>query len=408
MAELKNLVRELEKENPRASHNIAGYIDDNRRFRYQVSSNENLPAAAIVLDLVGKKQGMIYTNLRRNHWIYTYTSAIGGEGGTDLMYVDDSNAVASESRSMAGRPSVRVLAGVGSNPGPLRDAGGLFQAAKGLHDSERKVIYTGAEKVHTREKGLHRALRYYMLAAYAVLGKCAQSNYDGGNYIAALLVDDSGRILSYGVNSGWFHHGETNMLLNYFRANSAAGKFPSNTIIFSTLTPCKQCSKYLQDTRPAESVIFIGQEDTGSRGREGEKFGVHLSAVTDPVRSRVATPIMKTEVIGTKTVKGAWGKPDSTVNVTREVPSGQEKVEHFLVETLLSGKMGEGASVAEQIGQKCKEVLIQSRGTLTYKSSKVRPKGEGNDDQLVKSQVLEYLNTWIGDVALTSELRPIA
>jgi tRNA(Arg) A34 adenosine deaminase TadA len=406
MAQLKSLFSELEKTSPRGTSNIAGYIEGSN-FHYRISNNENLPAAVTVLDLVGKKYGLIYTNLNKDHWIYTYTGVSGGESQNSLLHVDDSNTVASQAKLMTGQAKVRVLADEGPGPAPLGGGGGLFQAAKGLEEDENPVVYKGAEKVHTKEKGLHRALRYYMLAAYALLGKCAKSDYTGGNYIAALMVDDAGRILSYGVNSGWFHHGEVNMLLDYFRRNSAAGKFPSKTIIFSTLTPCKQCSKYLQASRPDESVIFMGQKDPGSLGKVGEKFATYLDAATDPILNRVATPVMKAEVIGTKVIPGAWGKPPTKQNVYQDVKVG-ENVKHYTLDLALSGKMGEGASVAEQIGEKCKLTLIESMSTLTHKFSKQRPTTEEALDQGVKIPILHYLNKWISSANLTNQPKSIS
>jgi tRNA(Arg) A34 adenosine deaminase TadA len=191
-----------------------------------------------------------------------------------------------------------------------------------------------------------------------------------------------------------------NMLLNYFTANPSARQFPSKTIVFSTLTPCKQCSKYLESSRPAESVIFMGQKDTGSLGQVGEKYGVYLSAVTDSILNRVAQPIMKSRVVGSTTVKG-WGGKTSTVPVTEQYQEG-EKVSHYEVDSSLSEKMGQGATVAEQIGQKCNQILIQSMSTLTHKFDKERPTSQERLDQGVKIPVLNYLKLWIESVNSTS------
>jgi tRNA(Arg) A34 adenosine deaminase TadA len=407
MPDLKAIFRTLEEKDPRNVANIAGYIDDRNTFQYHVSQSENLPAAAVVFDLIGRnkmKGGKVYTNLRKAHWIYTYTSGAEGEGGNDLIYIEDANVAAMDTGLLTrGNGKVRVLAGEGASPGPVR-GGGLFQAARSLHDSDAPVSYRGSND-HSRDKGLHRALRYYMLAAYALLGKSTEAGYSEGNYIAGLLVDDEGRILSYGVNSGWFHHGETNMLLHYFSDHPGQPKLPSNTILFSTLTPCKQCSKYIEATRPGDSVIFIGQEDTGGRGREGEKFGVHLSAVTDPIRNRVAKPIMQERDTGkVRSVGGAWGQPKTTERIMERVQVG-EKVEKSNLETLLAQKMKEGATIAEQIGKHCGELLVESRGTFTHKHAKVRD--QRLDDQLIKYQVLDYLNTWMNRVKLQSFLKQI-
>lgn len=389
MATISELVIGLEKTNPTNTSNIAGYVRDGT-FYYYVSKNDNLPAAAAVLDTSRPYGALVYTNLNKTHWLYTYTTAGADGGEAALAYVHDSTAAANDAKPIATRPRYKVVAGAGTAPGPI--GGGLFQAAKALRDDP--VSYKKGPKVHTKEKGLHRALRYYMLAAYSVLGKCFGGSYNRGNYIAALMVDDSGKILSYGINSGWYHHGEVNMLLNYFAANSASGKFPANSIIFSTLTPCLQCATYLESTRPGESIIFMGQPDTGGKGQVGEKYGTYLRGVTDPLSNRTLVNTTKQVQVGTE-VKKVWGK-ETVQPVYKTV--ADVKVEKYKVDDTLTSKMESGANIASQIGQKGGIVLSESLSTLMYKSTKDREEGDEFQDNAVKKAVLTYLIGWVNSV----------
>jgi tRNA(Arg) A34 adenosine deaminase TadA len=389
MAKLSELVTELEKTNPTSTSNIAGYVRDGT-FHYYVSKSENLPAAAAVLDTSRPFGALVYTNLKKTHWLYTYTTAGDDGGEAALAYVHDSAAAANDAKAITIRPRYKVVAGAGTAPGPI--GGGLFQAAKDLRD--HPTSYKTGPKLHTQEKGLHRALRYYMLAAYSVLGKCFGGSYNRGNYIAALMVDDSGKILSYGINSGWYHHGEVNMLLNYFAANAASGKFPSNTVIFSTLTPCLQCATYLQSTRPDDSIIFMGQPDTGGKGQVGERYGTYLRGITDPLSNRTLINTTKQVQVGTE-VKKVWGK--ETVQPVYETRP-DVKVEKYKVDDTLTSKMESGANIASQIGQKGGIVLSESLTTLMYKSTKGRAEGKEFQDNAVKKAVLAYLIGWVNSV----------
>ena len=416
MPRITELLTELEAKHPNA--NIAGYIDNYGLFQYQVSASDNVPAAASLIDhLQGSRD--VYTNLPSSHWLYTYTRQ--GEGtdqpGQKYLFTKEANASAKLGSQILGR-SVRLIAGAHGGAAPF-PSGGLFEAAKKLNDSPTAISYkteNKADKVHTKEKGYHRALRYYMLSAYALLGKCVESNSGVGNYIAALLVSDKGEILSYGVNSKGFHHGEVNMLLNYFRSRPGEKTFPEKSIIFSTLTPCKQCAKYIHETRPNDYVVFMGQRDTGSAGSAGERAPYRfkfLKSLTDPIMNVEVKPLFKFEEVEvTKPVANFWAKTTTvqTVKESVKVEAGFEK-KHTALEAAMELQMTKtksDSSVAEKIGEKCQTLLHQSSMTLAHKFQKERTAQKDQEDNKIKVAALAYLNDWMANVSRSVEPKPIS
>src|SRR5579884_2215055 len=163
MPKVSELAAQLEKTNPASTSNIAGYLSGGT-FYYHISKSENLPAAVAVMDSLRLDGAVVYTNLKKTHWLYTYTGSTDDGGKAAMAYVHDSTATADEAKPITTPLKYRVVAGTGTSPGPI--GGGLFQAAKDLRD--HPALYKKGGKVHTKEKGLHRALRYYMLAAYSV------------------------------------------------------------------------------------------------------------------------------------------------------------------------------------------------------------------------------------------------
>jgi tRNA(Arg) A34 adenosine deaminase TadA len=429
MEDLKKTITDLAVS---ADINVAGYMQDDGTFLYEISKSEHLPAAALLLDspTVPSKTA-IYTNLREDHWLYTYKTARAKQGG--LVFVDtkkpDKLNVFVAKKAVANKRSLKVLAG-NSATGPLGKAGGLFKAAEDL--AENPVFYKKVAKDHSKEKGLHRALRYYMLAAYAALGKCATVDYKDGNYVCALAVSDSGQIISWGVNSGSFHHGEVNMLLNYFSENATAKHLPPNTIIFSTLTPCKQCSGYIESVREKGQVaIFMGQEDTGEFGREGAKYGMYLRDLTDPVQARVEKDGLLRKTIKTEN-KPTPTKTDRTKTTQVKTIDAQtvKDLARYSIDDKLKELITDG-SIAGKIGETCKTELIQSYNTLNRKfikprvttiSKPVPSVADKSDpattdkpqtteelaDQIIKVAVLTYLRNWLGTVGTATTFKIVA
>lgn len=403
MPDLSEVILKLRQQNP--GGNIAGYMEGTK-FIYEASSSDNLPAAAFLFDGSATRiKAHVYTTLPISHWLYTYMGAKDKNGG--LVHVSGNlkvNINVTES-ARAGKRTIKVVGGQ-APAGPLGSGGGLFEATKTLASYKGKKGEK-VPKVHTEEKGLHRALRYYMLAAYAVLGKCAKANYEGGNYVCALAVNDSGQIFSWGVNSGSFHHGEVNMLMNYFSNNPTEKALPANTIVFSTLTPCQQCSGFLQSVNPGR--IFMGQKDTGPVGQAGEAFGSFLGKLTDPIMARVSSGEGLTRRDGTVTTydltvatkKNKLGAVTVPKFVTDPAPKGTR----FELDTVLEQLVTDG-NIASKIGQYCRRELRHSYDTLDQKYWKTRPLDIL--DGKVKMAVLTYLHQWMKTVDATVSEKTIA
>ncbi len=376
MPDLLDIFKKLEKDHPNT--NIAGYValgnDGKWNFYYEVSGNPSLPAAVYLFDSPARGNLTVYTNVLRPHWLYTYM-----DGPLDSIdtRLGPSSIVADKPVQLK-RQTLKLVAGEGGE-GPLKN-GGLYAAAEKLivnkTNSGRLLSYKKGRQrnVRSEQKGMNRALRYYMLAAYALLGKGIGQGYGEGKYISALLVSDKGKILSWGMNSNVtgdnFHHGEVNMLLNYFATSKGQSTLPKNCVVFSTLTPCQQCADYLQTVRANHTYIFMGQKDGGRMGSAGEASADYLRDLTDPVR-----------VVNKK--------------------GFEEGVEAYPIDASLAQSVkGKNGTAASRIGKWCSNELTASVDTLNRKGAKDR--NENLNEQQVKVQVLGYLNNWLKTVQLQS------
>lgn len=356
------------KNNP--ARNIAGYLDGANNFvwvdRPRVSV---LPAAAYLADYIVKngwnlRKSTIYTSLPANHWITTYFNNIKTFGQAGSATYEKINATSLDANG--GELKLNLFSGFDQGSAPI-PGGGLYEAAElGLALSpEKQAALTGSR--HARV----RALRYYMLATYALLGLCKRKGYEGGNYVAAMMVGDDGQIISYGVNNGQsagsFHHAEVNMLLSYFDANRNSVRYPEKTIVFSTLTPCAQCTAYLKEARPQKSFIYFGQMDTGKSGAVGAEggFSVALDNLTKPVR-------------GSEVNEGVINK--------------------FQISTGIESCMTGGGMIAAQIGSDDPAAYLETAiFALEKKSEKTRSGGtpEQKEDVAIKTSVLNYLKAFV-------------
>jgi tRNA(Arg) A34 adenosine deaminase TadA len=343
--------------------NVAGYLVGDE-FHYVESTNPALPAAVNILAL--KSSATVYTNLKHGHWTKTYKDVKTWPYPTEWPPTHEAfKQVTPRKLADAALPAASLT--LPTLPAPL--GGGLYLAAQGL-----KTDYADG----TLAKGLARSLRYYMLAAYSLLDRCSLSAHTGlGNYVSALMVSDRGEILSAGINTGSYRHAEVNMLLGYFRHHGTSPKFPENAVVFSTLTPCEQCTKYLRDTKSTKSVIYFGQSDTGKMGKKGEKISSKIGEKTkEPRGAAVGTPsIVLTD-------------PDENVTVIQDAAIIKSQMASGLASC-----MGPG-SIAEQIGasEKAKELLSQASYGLVHKAEKTR--GGSAEDQ-AKAAVIQYLQQWL-------------
>jgi tRNA(Arg) A34 adenosine deaminase TadA len=153
---------------------------------------------------------------------------------------------------------------------PVIPGGGLFQAAQSM--SSFQHAHSG------RMKGMQRALRYYQLAAYALVARAnAQAPLD--RLVGAILVNDAGNILAWGANAGGWRHAELNLVRAWHRRHDATTLFDDRTMLFSTLTPCAQCSCALADAKPARCKLYYGQVDDGDLGSIGRDISAEFDYV---------------------------------------------------------------------------------------------------------------------------------
>lgn len=354
--------------------NVAGYVDKDNNLHYIDSTNPALPAAVKVVEKANNRKLKVYTNLPTSHWLRTYLKDQVKQG--DYLTKPDQTIVDQANMEVVPK-ALGELALPACPQGPELSAplgGGLYQAAKAMMGG-------GADPDGGAAKGYARALRYYMLAAYTLLRLCKLEGYKGiGNYVAALMVDDSGKILSTGINTGSYRHAEVSMLLNYFGGHAQAKKFEEKTIVFSTLTPCKQCTGYLTDSKPVECVIYFGQEDVGKLGKVGKKISAGISERTKAPRGRVETSA------DAEAGDGAVG--DASAGGIRKVQMAKG----------LSDCMDAGQSIAAQISENAQDVLHSAAAALVHKIDKDRT-GLGEEDQ-IKDKVLRYLDEWLGSIKL--------
>lgn len=353
------------------TQNVAGYLfgpAKTREFRYYRSDSLALPAFVPALEAAKSKK--VYTNLDPAPWPKHVVTNIKGKASLTTTEGDGALEVKAVQLADAKWPA-RVLS-AGGGPAPVSD-GGLHAAATTLLGSPTLA------KDGTRERGLQRALRYYSLAAYALVDISAQEGFEGlSNYVGCLLVGDDGAILAAGINTGGYRHAEVSMLVSYFRSNPAAKTLPAKCIVFTTLTPCKQCTAYLESVKAADTVIYFGQKDTGTDGRVGERISSQLSAKTDAPLGR-----SKSELTG-----------DVGVVATGSA-SGIHKI---AVDQGLKSCMGSG-SVAGQIGtaKDSRDILRSASDALVHKT--IKDRGADAESQ-VKQGVLTYVANWLGRVVL--------
>jgi pyrimidine deaminase RibD-like protein len=103
--------------------------------------------------------------------------------------------------------------------------------------------------------GFHTIHRLYMAAAFRILR--AKQTAAGREGVAAILVDATGKILSWGLKNPAHPalHGETTALLGH------GGDLPVNARMYTTLKPCKMCAGWITTLSGGGHGVFYGQDD---------------------------------------------------------------------------------------------------------------------------------------------------
>lgn len=359
---------------------VAAALVNGTELHYFESPHTMVPAAAFMLNSSTYKNKDLYTNLAPNNWILEYTKRSVRHQG---QYTDSKRRDVSTKQVQLKPIASLDLPPLLSYPdltGPL--SGGIYAAAKAAVG--RKAM-PDRSSVSVHEK----LLRYYMLAAYSLVAMSAEMDYEGlGNHVGTIMVDDNGKIISAGVNTGYYRHAEVTTLIDYFSKNSSATKFPERTVVFSTLTPCEQCTKYLETSAPTESVIYFGQLDTGPSGKAGLRLGPALSSVTKPPRG-----VEKVEE--TVAVTDSDADPSGVASTITRTSIRKTQVSSQLA-SCVDAKQ---SNIAKQITESAVAAATMRSAADSLVRKAFKERGDGEDDA-AKSKVLQYLTSWLAHCKL--------
>ena len=268
---------------------VAGYLrpsdrspDDPHRFVYWRSSNAMLPAFVNCLEDGGDMR-RVYTSHERAPWVRPRGPGVKRRDNLRPDAGDGSLPI--EPVPMTTR---RWPARVAGPAGPAPLAGGLHAAAlaaargAGTGAVGTGSVGTGGGDGGDRASELIRSLRHYALATRTLIESSARSGFAGlHDHVGALLVSDAGAILAAGINTGSYRHAEVSLLLSWFRDHPRARTLPARSVVFTTLTPCRQCTRYLSLAMAPDTLVLFDEADTGRAGRVGERIAERLDAGGD-------------------------------------------------------------------------------------------------------------------------------
>lgn len=120
----------------------------------------------------------------------------------------------------------------------------------------------------TKVASLYEGSRLKWARALADLNVRGEVLHDYNRDIACLLVDKSGDLLSYGINTNSRNktlHAEINMVQKFF--NEKGKKIPEGSEIITTRKPCPMCAAMIYDwcENPESLKIYFAEEDKSSR-----------------------------------------------------------------------------------------------------------------------------------------------
>ncbi|MGF6604421.1 tRNA(Arg) A34 adenosine deaminase TadA [Paraburkholderia sp. GAS448] len=229
-----------------------------------------------------------------------------------------------------------------------------------------------------------RARRIYMLATFCLLKKLGFVYTDRtlGHNIGTMLVSRTGKVLSWGVNTGEYRHAEVNTLVGYFLRNPTETNLPVDSVLFSTLKPCRMCSTFInQAWNGGKTRVWYGMMDEGESGAtpllgtQSTKFtGGELELDVWELLSESGTLDSAIKAKGTKPVQVAYqgGKVDLYDKLSK------------------SGGSTRKMSAADWV-DKSPEVVALLNAAVTKFQGKA---GKARDDGPIKS-VLLYLKDFV-------------
>ena len=291
----------------RHGDDVAGYLEPGdrssgapHRFVHWRSSNPMLPAFVNCLEGGGDMR-RIYTDRESAPWVRP--RGPGVKRRAVLRPDVGDGALPIEPVPMATRSwPARVAVPVG--PAPL--SGGLHAAA--LSSTSSKSRTEPADDRGERDAVGHgrpelaRALDRYALAVRTLIAASASSGFAGvHDHVGAILVDDAGAVLAAGINTGSYRHAEVSLLLSWFRDHPRARTLPPKSVVFTTLTPCRQCTSYLLLAKAPDTLVRFDEADAGRSGRVGERIAERIESGIDPTGdSEVCSGVGSGDAVATR------------------------------------------------------------------------------------------------------------
>ena len=267
----------------RHGDDVAGYLEPGdppsgtpHRFVHWRSSNPMLPAFVNCLEGGGDMR-RIYTDRESAPWVrprgpgVKRRAVLRPDVGDGALPIDP---VPMTTRSWPARVAVPV------GPAPL--SGGLHAAALSSSPESRTDPADdrgGRDAAGHDRPGPARALGHYALAARTLIAASASSGFAGvHDHVGAILVDDAGAVLAAGINTGSYRHAEVSLLLSWFRDHPRARALPAKCTVFTTLTPCRQCTRYLLLAKASDTLVRFDEADAGRSGRVGERIAERIAS----------------------------------------------------------------------------------------------------------------------------------
>lgn len=358
---------------------IAGYIEPPvpssagpHRFVYWRSSNAMLPAFVNCLEGGGDMR-RIYTNHEQAPW--------ARPRGPGVKRRDNLRADAGDGRLMiepVPMTTRRWPASVAGADGPAPLSGGLHAAAL----SSTRCTDTSADRDGHHAPGLMRSFHHYVLAARTLIARSATSEFAGvHDHVGAILVSDTGAILAAGTNTGSYRHAEVSLLLSWFRDHPEARTLPEKSIVLSTLTPCRQCTRYLSLAKAPDTLILFDEADTGRAGRVGERIAEQIGADVD--RKGGSAPVSSGDL--------AHESPPAGSDSSRDASATREAERREIRNASQCGR-----SRIERSREARQAILDAAASAVRMPKLAAHPNREADTgERRIEAAVLTYLAEWV-------------
>ena len=211
------------------------------------------------------------------------------------------------------------------------------------------------------------------------------------DHVGAILVSDAGAILAAGINTGSYRHAEVSLLLSWFRDHPQARTLPAKSIVLSTLTPCRQCTRYLSLAKAPDTLVRFDEADEGRSGRVGERIAERIDVGTAPGFERAPVPAGDPALeSGPAEAKVARDATSPGANAAREAERRARR------------NGGEGGTSRIDGSREARRAILHAAESVDRASSRTTNRHREADagERQVEADVLGYLAKWILDATL--------